>query len=170
MGPSGSLMTRCLHHGHRRGGWMSLPNTCCCPKATCGENGSPCDTGSSMGSLTGSQMRGWFMCQHMPVMSLELPPQQWLSICMCPQLRCIIQGPSEPAKGSLEGAQTSGSSPSPPCTNIDVRSPRLGILIPFRCWCAVFVLHQCYGFCFGFGRAWLRCPMTDDSENVPQVW
>lgn len=38
-------------------------------------NISPCDTGSWMRSLTGSGTWGWFMCQHMHVMSLELPPQ-----------------------------------------------------------------------------------------------
>lgn len=166
MGPSGSPMTRCLHHVHRPGDWMCrCPTRAVAQKPNVGKT--PCDTGSSMRGLTGSQTRVWFMCQHMHVMSLELPPQQWPSICMCPQLRCIIQGPSEPANGSLEGAQISGSSASPPYLNIDVRSPRLGILNPLRCWCALFVLHQCYGF--SFGRAWLRCPMTDP-ENVPQVW
>lgn len=114
--------TRCLRHVHRRGDWACrCPTRAVAQKSPVGENGSPCDTGSSMRSLTGSQMWG---CQRVHVMSLELPPQQWSSIRMCPQLHRIIQGPSEP-KGSLEGAHISGSSASPPYLNIDVRSPRL---------------------------------------------
>lgn len=80
-----------------------------------------CDSGSWMRSLTGSGTWGWFMCQHMHVMSLELPPQHSTSVWsqhVFTALLCLPGSRSEPAKGSPKGAQICGPNTFPAYMNI----------------------------------------------------
>lgn len=148
-----------------------LPTLLPTPPVKKNPNIPPCDTGSSMRSLTGSETWGWFMCQHMHVMSLELPPQQSnISV-----ITACFYSPAGSSRVQIRTHQGIFQR----CSDLWTKhisciyehkrkvNPAITSASFLMLMCKVCFASMLW-FLFRFWENVTACPMTGDSENVPQ--